>query len=610
MSNPPWPVGATLTGDSRTRFVVWAPRATAVDVIVEQPASTVPMEALPRGYFAATVNAAPAGTQYRFRLDGDDRRVFPDPASRSQPLGVHGPSAVVDPSFPWSDSAWRGLPLRDYVLYELHVGLFSADGTFDGAITRLPYLRDLGITAIELMPVAQFPGARNWGYDGVYPFAPQNSYGGPDGLRRLVDAAHGHGIAVVLDVVYNHLGPEGNYLGQFGPYFTDRYHTPWGPAVNFDGRGSDGVRRYFIDNALMWITDFHIDALRLDAVHAIYDASARPFLAELAEAVHARAAELGRQVHLIAESDLNAPRFVRSVELGGYGLNAQWSDDYHHALHALLTGERQGYYEDFGRVEHLARALAQGYTYAGQYSAYRGARHGAPLGTVPGESIVVCAQNHDQVGNRLRGDRLTSLIPIESLKLAAGAVILSPFVPLLFMGEEYGETAPFQYFVSHTDPALVEAVRQGRRAEFAAHRWEGEPPDPQALETFEACRPDFDSATEGEHGILLAFYRELMRIRREHPALPARTTADVDVHFDELRRTMTYRVRGSDGNPDLLVLANFGDVEATVHNPFMGVPRVLIDSADRRWGGPGSPPSVEAPRPPHSFVAYALEPSA
>ena len=606
MNDPSWRLGATWLGDSRTRFVVWAPFASAVDLVVEGSPATVRMDPFPRGYFAATVEGAPPGTRYRYRLDSDEGRTFPDPASRSQPGGVHAPSAVVDMSFDWSDSGWHGIPLRRYVIYELHTGLFSQKGTFDGVITRLPYLRDLGVTAIELMPVAQFPGTRNWGYDGACPFAPQDSYGGPEGLQRLVDAAHRHGLAVILDVVYNHLGPEGNYLGRFGPYFTDRYHTPWGSAVNFDGRGNDEVRRYFIENALMWVTDYHIDALRLDAVQAIFDASARPFLAELAEAIHARATELHRHIYLIAESDLNAPRFVRSPERGGYGLDAQWSDDCHHALHALLTGERQGYYEDFGRVEHLARALAHGYTYAGHYSNYRGARHGGPLGSVPGASIVVCAQNHDQVGNRMLGERLASLVPFESLKLAAGTVLLSPFVPLMFMGEEYGETAPFQYFVSHTDPALVDAVRQGRQAEFAAHRWEGEPPDPQAIETFEACRPRLDRATRGQHALLLEFYRELSRIRAEHPALPAHSTADVDVQFDDSRGTLTYRVCGP-GGADLLVLANFSEAPAEMHNPFAGNPRMLVDSADRRWGGPGAPGSPNGPRPARSFVAFALE---
>lgn len=608
MIEPSWRLGAAWLGDSRTRFVVWAPRATAVDVVFEGALPTIRMDPAPRGYFVATIDGAPPGTRYRFRLDGDDARIYPDPASRSQPGGVHAPSAVVDPSFEWTDDGWRGLRLRDYVIYEIHTGLFTRQGTFDAAIDRLPYLRDLGITAVELMPVAQFAGQRNWGYDGACPFAPQDSYGGPDGLRRLVDACHAHGIAVVLDVVYNHLGPEGNYLAEFGPYFTDRYHTPWGAAINFDGGGSDEVRRYFVENALMWVTDYHVDALRLDAVHAIYDRSARPFLAELADAVHTRAGELNRHIYLIAESDLNAPRFVRPAERGGHGLDAQWSDDYHHALHALLTGERQGYYEDFGRVEHLARTLSRGYTYTGQYSTYRGSRHGAPLGHVPGESIVVCAQNHDQVGNRMLGDRLAAKVSFEALKLAAGTVLLSPFVPLLFMGEEYGETAPFQYFVSHTDPGLVEAVRQGRKAEFAAHRWDGEPPDPQAVETFEACRPGYDRAGEGQHRLLFEYYRELLQIRRNQGVLPAESTDAIDVQFDEPRQTLACRIGGPDGNR-LLMLVNFSANPATIRNPFGREVTVLIDSADSRWGGPGAPESLDAPRPPLSFVAFAMEPA-
>jgi maltooligosyltrehalose trehalohydrolase len=414
------------------------------------------------------VQGVKPGTRYFYRLDGNTER--PDPASKFQPEGVHGPSQVIDPHFVWEELHWSGIPFSHYVLYELHVGTFTAQGTFDAIVPHLDELKDLGITSIEIMPVAQFPGDRNWGYDGVYPGAVQNSYGGPEGLKRLIDACHQRGLAVTLDVVYNHLGPEGNYLCDFGPYFTDRYHTPWGAAINFDGPDSDAVRRFFIENALSWVTEFRLDALRLDAVHGIFDFSALHFLQELAAAVHEQAERLNRRIYVIAESDLNDVRLVSSPELGGYGLDAQWNDDFHHALHTLLTGERTGYYEDFGRIQDLAKAFAEGFVYSGAYSPARRRRHGNTSKDLAADRFVVCAQNHDQVGNRLKGDRLSALVSFEGLKLAAAVVLLSPFIPLLFMGEEYGETAPFPYFVSHSDPDLIEVVRRGRRAEFAMCR--------------------------------------------------------------------------------------------------------------------------------------------
>ena len=441
-----------------------------------------------RGYHEVLVDGVEPGTLYRYRLDGTLER--PDPASRCQPEDVHGPSQVVDSHFDWDDSAWCGIPLREYILYELHVGTFTPEGTFEAIIPYLPELKALGITAIELMPIAQFPGQRNWGYDGVYPFAVQHSYGGPDGLKRLVQACHRHGLAVVLDVVYNHLGPDGNYLGDYGPYFTERYKTPWGGALNFDGPYSDEVRRFFIDNALFWVTEFRIDALRLDAVHAILDHSAQPFLQELGLALQARAEHMNRRIYAIAESALNDTRIIRSRELGGYGLDAQWNDDFHHALRVLLTDDRGGYYQDFGELGHLAKAFREGFVYAGDYSAYRRRRHGHSSRHMPAQQFVVFAQNHDQVGNRMFGERLSQLVSLEALKLAASAVLLSPFIPLLFMGEEYGEVAPFQYFISHLDPQLVDAVRRGRREEFAAFAWQGEPPDPQDIATFQRAKLD------------------------------------------------------------------------------------------------------------------------
>ncbi|MBX6333569.1 MAG: malto-oligosyltrehalose trehalohydrolase, partial [Gemmatimonadaceae bacterium] len=477
--------GATVLADGTTRFAVWAPRATRVDVVITAgpSAGRHALAAHAGGVFEGVVPGAGAGTDYAYSLDGGPPR--PDPMSRWQPHGVHGPSRVVDPrTFTWTDAGWTGIAMPDYVFYELHVGTFTAAGTFDAVIPHLAELAALGVTAIELMPVAQFPGTRNWGYDGVHPFAAQNSYGGPEGLARLVDAAHAHGLAVALDVVYNHLGPEGNYLGEFGPYFTDTYHTPWGAAVNFDGPGSDEVRRYVIDNALSWVTDFHVDALRLDAVHGIFDASAEHILAELAARVHAQGARLGRRIQVIAESDLNDPRLVRPRARGGYALDAQWSDDFHHAVHVALTGERRGYYAGFHGARDVAAALERRFVYEGQYAPHRDRRHGASATDVPADRFVIAIQNHDQVGNRARGERLASLVPFASLELAASLLLLAPYVPLLFMGEEYGETHPFQYFVSHTDPALVEAVRRGREAELESFAWEGPIPDPGAEATF------------------------------------------------------------------------------------------------------------------------------
>jgi maltooligosyltrehalose trehalohydrolase len=429
-------LGARPRPDGSCRFRVWAPYAGSVDLRLVQPEElVVSMEQDARGFFDVTVPDVRAGARYLFRLDGDLER--PDPASRSQPEGVHGPSEVVDPTaFDWTDGAWFGHALADYVIYELHVGTFTDEGTFDAIIPHLDGLRDLGVTMIELMPVAQFPGARNWGYDGVALFAVQDSYGGPDGLRRLVDACHARGLGVILDVVYNHLGPEGNYLRDFGPYFTDHYSTPWGDAVNFDRAGSDQVRAFFVENALHWLDEYHVDAFRLDAVHAIFDQSATHFLEEYTTAVHEYAERAGRRVAVIAESDLNDARLIRSREAGGYGMDAQWTDDFHHALHALLTGERDGYYRDYGSAAHLARAMSRGFVLTGQYSEYRDRRHGASHGLADGRRFVVCSQNHDQVGNRALGDRLSTNLDLAQLKLAAGAILLTPFTPMLFMGEE------------------------------------------------------------------------------------------------------------------------------------------------------------------------------
>jgi maltooligosyltrehalose trehalohydrolase len=501
---------------------------------------------------------------------------------------------VVDTRFPWEDQYWHGLPLQAYILYELHVGTYTAAGTFVAIIPHLDALRRLGITAIELMPIAQFPGQRNWGYDGVQPFAVQYSYGGPEGLKHFVNACHQRGLAVVLDVVYNHLGPEGNYLGSFGPYFTDNYKTPWGAALNFTGPLSDEVRRFFIENALYWITECHIDALRLDAVHAIMDCSAYPFLEELATVVHAQAARLNRQVYLIAESNLNDTRLIRPPGLGGHGLDAQWNDDFHHALHTLLTGEQAGYYQDFGTLAHLGTAWSTGYVYGGQYSSYRQRRHGHASHLVPARAFVVYAQNHDQVGNRMLGERLSQLVSFERLKLAISVVLLSPYMPLLFMGEEYGETAPFYYFVSHLDPDLVEAVRRGRRDEFTAFHWQGEPPDPQAEVTFWRSKLNHARRDQEPHRTLLAFTQELVRLRTGIAALAAMCKETMEVRSYEEQHVL-YARRWSE-DTEAVIVFHFGETPVSLALPIpAGYWQKRLDSADAQWQGRGSPLSLELP---------------
>ena len=527
----PWRLrrGATLTHDGVT-FSVWAPLAEVITVVVATGASAGEYALAPtgeRGTWEMEVPGVRAGDRYGYRVNGGEPR--PDPISRSQPDGVHGLSAVVDPeAFVWRDERWQGHSLSDFVIYELHVGTFTPEGTFDAAAERLPELLSLGITAIELMPVAEFPGARNWGYDGVQHYAPHHAYGGPDGLRRLVNAAHGHGIGVVLDVVYNHVGPEGNYLDLFGPYFTEVYRTPWGRALNFDGAGSDGVRRWAHDNALHWIAEYHIDALRLDAVHGIFDFGALSFLEELSDEVHELGRHLGRKVQLMAESDLNDPRLIKPPQQGGYGVDAQWADDFHHTLHATLTGERNGYYGDFTDIATMSDVYREPFFYARRYAPHRGRVHGRSSAGVPRQRFIVCAQNHDQVGNRPDGDRLAGLVSADRLRMSAALVLLSPYIPLVFMGEEYGETAPFLYFIEHGDPGLIDAVRAGRQREYEAIGRTNAQHDPQAEATFTRSRIDWGRRTSPDGTRLLLLHRDLIALRREETALrPGASVAHV-----------------------------------------------------------------------------------
>ncbi len=587
-------LGATMLQDGMVLFRVWAPRVHELSVILlRHGGNPVPLAVEGNGYFSGVIEGITKEERYFYLLDGETAR--PDPASRFQPDGVHGPSQVVAADrFLWNDNRWAGIPLNEYIIYELHVGTFTQQGTFDGIISHLDYLCDLGITAVELMPVAQFPGERNWGYDGTYPFAPQNSYGGPDGLKRLVGACHQRGLAVILDVVYNHLGPEGNYLHSFGPYFTDRYRTPWGDAVNFDGLDSDPVRHYFISNALHWITEFHIDALRLDAIHGIYDFSARHILQEIAEIVHRQGEALGRRVHVIAESDLNDVRVITAQETGGYGLDAQWSDDFHHALWALLTGERAGYYGDFGLFSDLVKAFKEGFVISGGYSTFRRRRHGSSSAGIPPGQLVVFSQNHDQVGNRLRGERPGEHLTVQQLKLAAATVLLSPYVPLLFMGEEYGESAPFPYFVSHGDAELVEAIRRGRMQEFTAFAREGLPPDPVAEATFLSAKVDQEQHHQGDHAAIFDFYRELIRLRKEYAPLAWLSRENMQIVACDEEQVLTV-IRSID-SIQLLCLFNYSDQSRVIRPPLASCTfHVLLDSSGK--SSPGSCLTVDAACP-------------
>jgi maltooligosyltrehalose trehalohydrolase len=519
----PWerPLGAVPIGDGRTAFRVWAPRATAVSVVLADGEIALRDDG---GVFAGEA-AVGAGTDYRLRIDGGDP--LPDPCSRHQPEGVRGPSRIVDPGrWEWTDSGWPGLDPRSLVVYELHVGTFTPAGTFAAVAERLPGLRDLGVTAIELLPVATFPGERNWGYDGLYTWAPHPAYGGPDGLAAVVDAAHREGLGVIMDVVYNHLGPGSEALEAFGPYLTDRHGTPWGRAVNFDDADCGGVREWAIQNACMWVRDLHIDGLRVDAVHAIHDEGARHLLAELTDRVRSA---VSTAPLLIAESDLNDPRTVTPTAAGGWGFDAQWADDHHHALHAHLTGERDGYYSDYADLADLAATARTPFVLDGRYSPFRRRRHGAPATGLPPEAFVVCAQNHDQVGNRAVGDRP----PARTRPLAALWTLLSPYVPMLFMGEEHGETRPFQFFTDHIDPFIADATREGRRREFAAFAgFEGEVPDPQDPATFARSVIDPEGGDPG----LRELYRRLLALRREMPADAPRVRHDPEAGWVASRR--------------------------------------------------------------------------
>lgn len=606
-------IGANYIDGGICEFVVCAPFLKDVSLKIVSPVERIiPMQKEKTGYWKVKADGVFPGALYLYKLENERDR--PDPASHFQPKGVHGPSQLVDHnSFNWEDRNWKGIALSEMIIYELHVGTFTPDGTFSAIISRLTELTDLGINAIEIMPVAQFPGSRNWGYDGTFPFAVQNSYGGPEWLKEFVNECHKNGVAVILDVVYNHLGPEGNYLRDYGPYFTDKYKTPWGMAINFDDAYSNEVRNFFIENALHWFKNYHIDALRLDAIHGISDLSAKPFLQELAERVEEFSSRERKRFYLIAESDLNDSRVIRPRELGGYGIDAQWCDDFHHSIHTLLTGEKDGYYIDFGRIEHLVKSSREGFVYSGGYSEYRKRNHGNSSNNIPADQFIVFSQNHDRVGNRMFGDRLTNLISFESLKLAAGIVLLSPYIPLLFMGEEYGEDAPFLYFVSHSDPGLIGAVREGRKEEFKTFACKGEPSDPQNVETFLKSKIRWEKRHEGNHKILLDFYKYLLKLRRNVPALSNLDKESLDVYgFEEDRILFMRRWKN---NSHVFCIFNFNreDTKFSTSLPEENW-RKLLDSSDISWKGPGSllPESISGGKEVlslrrHSFVIYSRE---
>jgi malto-oligosyltrehalose trehalohydrolase len=541
-----------------TRFRVWAPAASRVDVEVLGDLHPMRPAARP-GWWEADVPGVPAAGDYAFRLDGGEP--LADPRSLRQPFGSDGPSRGYDHSaFRWTDDGWRGRPLPGSVIYELHVGTLTPEGTFDAAAGRLDHLRDLGVTTVELMPVATFPGRHGWGYDGINLWAVHEPYGGPDGLKRLVDACHARGLAVLLDVVYNHVGP-GNRLAEFGPYFTGAHLTPWGPAVNLDQAGSDEVRAFLTGNALMWLRDYHLDGLRLDAVHALEDHRALHFLEQLGTEARALAAALNRELVIIAESDSNDPRLVSSQEADGYGLTAQWSDDFHHALHAAITGERQGYYCEFGSLEALAKTLSRVFFHDGSWSAFRGRSHGRPVDTlrIPAHRFLGYLQDHDQIGNRAVGDRISALAPADLVKVGAGLVLTAPFTPMLFMGEEWAAGTPWQYFTDHTDPELARAVADGRRAEFAAFGWRSEDiPDPQDAATFARSKLDWSEPDRAGHREVLAWYRELIALRRSRPELTDPRLDHVAVSYDEDARWLVV-TRGP-----LRIAASLGPGAATL----------------------------------------------
>ncbi len=597
-------IGINFNKNGSAEVSIWAPLVQKVTVELPGKKTAITLTKDDFGYWKTVTDQVKPGDLYKIAAG---EKQYPDPASLSQPEGVHGFSKAVNLyDFKFNDAGWKNFPLEEYIIYELHTGTFTPEGDFASIEKKLDYLKELGINAIEIMPVSQFPGNRNWGYDGVFPYAVQDSYGGAKGLIHLVEACHKKGVAVILDVVYNHVGPEGNYLAAFGPYFTDKYNTPWGNAINFDDAWSYGVRQYFIENALMWFRDFHIDALRMDAVHAIKDFSPVHILREIKLQVNRLMEETGRKHYLIAESDLNDNRFINPLAQQGFGMDAQWIDEFHHALRVTAGEERSGYYSDFNGLTHLAKAYKDAYVYDGQYSPHRKKFFGVKAENNPGKQFIVFSQNHDQVGNRMLGERTSTLVSFEMQKLMAGAVLISPYLPMLFMGEEYNEPHPFLYFVSHTDPDLAEAVRKGRKAEFAAFHTQGEAPDPVSEKTFDESKLQWELINREPHQTMLKFYKTLIVLRRQQSALSHLNRNQLKAEANEENQTLTlHRWYESE---HIYCFMNFSKLQQQLTLPDNKKEwQKIFDSADTAWNGP-APDSIaggsSAIIQPESFLIF------
>lgn len=575
--------GVKISDSQDCIFSVWAPEKEEMTLHIVHPFDReFVMNKDDFGYFSIEVEKTGDGCRYFYKPDG--KTDVPDPASHFQPEGVHGPSQVVDHSmFRWKDNSWKSIPLKDLIIYEIHVGTFTREGTFEAIIKRLDELAETGINALELMPVTQFPGSRNWGYDGVFPYSVQNTYGGPEGLKKLVDACHRKGIDVILDIVYNHLGPEGNCFPMYGPYFTDKYKVPWGDAINFDEAWSDGVRDYFSANPGHWLENYHIDGVRVDAIHMNYDSSAEHIWQYTRKRLRESEGIVGRRFLMIAECDFNSPHIIKPSEVGGYDFDAVWLDDFHHSLYVLLHEEGKSRYEDFGSIEQLAKAYKEGFVHSGEYVKFRKRKHGASSAGIPGEKFVVFNQNHDQIGNRVLGERLSMLVGFEKLKIASAAMLMSAYIPMFFMGEEYGDNNPFFYFVSHTDPELVDAVRAGRRKEFEAYKWEVEPPDPQNQSTFNKSRISWNKRYTGSHRILLEWNKALLNLRRSEKALVNTDKNGLTIYITG-SKTFALLRSSEDEKEAIVCFFNLSPDDSNFFMPSRQGPWLkLLDSTDARW---------------------------
>jgi len=578
-------VGADFQ-DGTCRFIVWAPNQKRLTLVLPKENQYFSMDKSAGGYWTTTIEGLEADTRYLYELD--NKTQTPDPASHYQPEGVFGASQVIDHDvFRWSDQQWCGLDLKDLIFYELHVGTFTQEGTLQAVQNRIKTLRELGINAVELMPIMQFSGKRNWGYDSVFPFAVHNSYGEPNGLKALVNECHNQGVALFVDCVYNHLGPEGSCLNNYGPYFPSTQLGRWGASINLDGPQSEGVRNYFLENLFHWLNHYHLDGIRLDAVLSMHDKSPRHFLVELNEKTHAYAKTTGRKTYLIAESGYNIPQVLTPIDKGGFGFDAQWLDDFQHAVFALLTGEHEGYYGDYGRIEDLAETLTEGFVFVGDEPNYKRKRPEESYRWLAADQFIVFSQNHDQVGNRLLGERLATLAGFEAAKLSAGIVLLSPYVPLLFMGEEYGETAPFQFFVDYQNKTLSEAVRTGRKKEFASFHWQGEVPDPQSPQTFEQSTLNWQTRNTEQGQKILSYYHALIELRRKHPLFQPQTQRQIKHLY--IKKPVLFVHKQSDNAEEAGIIANCANTPTRYTFPFEGGPYVkVLDSADFAYAGLGS----------------------